>query len=87
MVTVDEVQAGAHRRSGRWAALRDKALTAVAKGWVAVAARVPDRFTWSQLVGGASASAGVFVLWGLGVGLLTTGLAVVLASWHLEGKH
>lgn len=53
----------------------------------ALAGLVPDHFTLSQVAGGAAASVGVFELWGLGVGLLATGLCVVAASWIVEGKH
>lgn len=60
---------------------RRKALVTGAKALVAT---IRGRFTLAQLAGGSSASAGVFVLWGLGVGLLATGLAVLVASTVLE---
>ena len=72
-----------HRVRSTWKWVHARSL----KARVAFIARVPDRFTASQLIGGAAASAGLFVLWGLGIGLLATGLSVVFSSVIMEGRH
>lgn len=81
-----------HRASPRferaWALLRDVASTSRRKSLVvgarALVATIKGRFGIAQVAGGAAASAGVFELWGLGVGLLVTGLSVLVAASALE---
>jgi hypothetical protein len=53
----------------------------------AIGKRVPDRFTFSQCVGAATAAGGTYVLWGLGVMLLSLGLSIVGASVLVERSH
>jgi hypothetical protein len=74
--------------------LRQRALTArtrwgkrVQSASRTLARRVPDRFTLSQCAGAATASGGMYVLWGLGVMLLALGLSVVAASVIVERRH
>jgi hypothetical protein len=86
MTTFEGAQHAADGPS-RWTVWREKTLKVFARSYVATVAKVPDRFTWSQLAGGATASVGVFQLWGTGVGLLATGLAVLGASIAAERQH
>jgi hypothetical protein len=60
---------------------RRKALIAAAKALVVT---IRGRFSVAQVLGGGTASVGTFIEWGTGVGLLATGLAVVLAATVLE---
>lgn len=65
----------------RGSSARKRALVAGAKAYVRA---MRDRFGLAQLAGGAAASAGTFELWGVGVGLLVTGLSVVVAATVIE---
>jgi hypothetical protein len=83
MTTVEQVQDVAPR-----VPLLQRAQAAGRKlaviGARALVRAAPQRFNAVQALGSASASVGVFWLWGIGVGLLVTGLAVLGAGIHFE---
>jgi hypothetical protein len=89
---LDGESPGAHRAPGRFRRAVVATRTATQAGCkrvlVAAAKAVVrahgSRYGIMQLAGGACASVGTFELWGLGVGLLVTGLAVGAASVTLE---
>lgn len=98
MTTVDPwlnpglIEQGQHRAPGRLrravsamqsfaSGTRRRALVTGAKALVKT---ISARFSLAQAAGGATASVGVFWLWGTGVGLLVTGLSVLAVATFLE---